>query len=326
MFPAFKYDTPSLLRTTVRLWIIAATCAACVNVAAARDADACNETRTDVTEFFKTLADKTLATPPGADCNASAAEAALDFSQCSDGNKISFTHSVYGDSIAVRQGEAEMSWYADTEGIRRLKGIVTRVSSLNFSEGLIYNITGNAATEISGTDTLTIVHADGSSLQIPIVTTYAVRPGGSVITAEGDTIAETTIHVAGYNFRIADEAGCNSRATYTATRWEAEGRDFPVVEWVRYSGWNGNVESVTLSAEEKPARKTRTADRHVAEYRPGKLKGLVISDLLGKTVRRYNAAEAAGTTDYGLPRGWYIVTEEYDDTSISEKKYFDGQK
>lgn len=326
MFPAFKYDTPSLLRTTVRLWIITATCAACVNVAAARDADACNETRTDVTEFFKTLADKILTTAPGAESNAAAAEGALDFSQCSYDNKISFTHSVYGDSIAVRQGESEMSWYADAEGIRRLKGIVTRVSSLNFSEGLIYNITGNAATEISGTDTLTIVHADGSSLQIPIVTTYAVRPGGSVITAEGDTIAETTIHVAGYNFRIADEAGSNSRATYTTIRWEAEGRDFPVVEWVRYSGWNGNVESATLSAEEKPARKTRTADRHIAEYRPGKLKSLVISDLSGKTVRRYNATEAASTTDYGLSRGWYIVTEEYDDTSISEKKYFDGQK
>lgn len=310
-----------LNRNANMLKLITTACAICFHIAcAAQTPNEYTEERVDVTGFFKELNAKALTTTPGTN----SALSVLDFSQYNDVKNLSYTLRAYGDSIVERHGDNEVEWFACDGGTKRLKGIFSRICTLDFRQGLPYRSSDNNTREITGSDTLTIIHANGEARSYAINVEYSIRSGGTVIPAVGDTIRETSVHTTRYSFAISDDPTDNRTASYTNTRWEADDRDFPVVEWTRYTGWNGDIESATLSAE--TARSAKKQAKETNESRQSfapNLEMLVITDISGKTYRKYTAEEAACTTDYGLPPGWYIFTEHYPDRSISTKKYID---
>lgn len=247
----------------------------------------------------------------------------LDFSHIDGDVEIKYDHKVYSDTVAERYGRNEVEMFTEAGGTRYLKSIVSRLSGLSFSNGLRYlSTSGIAANATEYCDTLTVVRADGNARTYPITASYEVSDGGYVIPERGDTI-KTIKHTSGYSFVIPENSGTNKTLTYTNTRWISDLYPFPIVEWDRYTGWNGDTETVTIyrNPPSENVRARKAAKPNQTDLYDGELQKLVITDLSGKVYRIYSAEQAAGITDYGLPEGWYIFTEHYTDKNISTKKY-----
>ena len=302
--------------------------AGCILVAfcavSSAETDEYADERIDITDYFS-LPNGHATAVEEHDLGTAKETPVLDFSHINDGEKQTVEYRIYGDTIIERRNDNETEWFSANNGIIRLKGIASRLYGLNFNEGVPYHATpANApAGDISQTDTLTIVHASGASQSYQISSTYSARPGGMIITAEGDTIKETVMHIARYSFCPEGNAGSGKTATYADIRWMASDRQFPIVEWRKYEGWNGNYESATLSTVRIPQQeKTRKKRSQTIEPAPGSdLQSVTITDLGGKTLRKYTPEEMAGTIDYRLPTGWYIITEQYPDRTVSYKKH-----
>lgn len=247
----------------------------------------------------------------------------LDFSHIDGDVEIKYDHKVYSDTVAERYGRNEVEMFIEAGGTRYLKSIVSRLSGLSFSNGLRYLSTdGIAANATEYCDTLTVVRADGNARTYPITASYEASDGGYVIPERGDTI-KTIKHTSGYSFVIPGNSGTNKTLTYTNTRWISDLYTFPIVEWDRYTGWNGDTETVTIYRNQpsENGRAKKAAKPNQTDLYAGELQKLVITDLSGKVYRIYSAEQAAGVTNYGLPEGWYIFTEHYSDKNISTKKY-----
>lgn len=305
--------------------IITAGCIlAVISAVSSAETDEYNDERIDVTDYFSLPNGRATAVEEH-DIGTAKETPILDFSHINDGEKQMVEYRIYGDTIIERRNDNETEWFSANNGIIRLKGIASRLYGLNFNEGVPYHATpANApAGNISQTDTLTIVHAGGAAQSYQISSTYSARPGGMIITAEGDTIKETVMHIARYSFCPERNAASGKTAAYADIRWMAPDRRFPIVEWRKYEGWNGNHESATLSTvriqQQEKTRKKRSRD---IEPAPGSdLQSVTITDLGGKMLRKYTPEEMAGTIDYGLPTGWYIITEQYPDRTVSYKKH-----
>lgn len=247
----------------------------------------------------------------------------LDFSHIDGDVEIKYDHKVYSDTVAERYGRNEVELFTEAGGTRYLKSIVSRLSGLSFSNGLIYySANGTAANANAYCDTLTIVQADGDTRTYPITASYEVSDGGYVIPERGDTI-KTTKYTSGYSFVIPENSGTNKTLAYTNTRWISDLYPFPIVKRDRYTGWNGDTETVTIyrNRPSENIRARKAVKPNQTDLYAGELQKLVITDLSGKVYRIYSAEQAAGVTDYGLPEGWYIFTENYTDKNISTKKY-----
>lgn len=302
-------------------------CSGCIHIALCAQDTANIEKRIDITEFFNITSPNELTATTVTGCNTTTKQTTMDFSQCC-GDKISaYKNLIYNDSITGRHSDSnnEIEWYTTTDGIKRLNGIISRLYTLDFKKGLPYHISNKVGTEISDTDTLSIIHANGDSRSFRISTFYSIRQGGTVITVQGDTITETIIHTTGFYFTVSDDAKENRTASYTNIRWEADNRDFPIIECTKYTGWNGDIESATLLINPRAGSKKRTKESTLSKSYQSDLQMLIITDLSGKIQREYTAEEAAYTTDYGLPSGWYIITGKYPDRNISNKKYINGR-
>ena len=306
--------------SSIRLISIA--CALCPVIATAGTPDYTEE-RIDITEYISQIYRTATAGSDTDDSLQAARQTILDFTQCGNDGTRTYTMADYGDSIRTRSDGAETRWFADSADTRTLKGIFSRSFTLKFHNGPVFTSTSSSLKTKS--DTLTIVHADGSYRSFPISTFYSRQPGGTVIPAEGDTIRETIKYITGYSFPVPDNNGGFTVATYTNTRWETDNREHSILEWEQYTGWNGDTRSATLTASRSPNRKPRVKDNKNPAYHHPELIRLTITDLSGKIQRQYTPEEASSAIDYGLPPGWYIITEEYTDKNISTKTYLNSR-
>lgn len=283
----------------------------------------CDE-RIDVTDYLRqALSGVNFTSFDGLNNVTNLRDVTLDFSSCTTDDIQEHAYHTYGDTIMTRQGGDEVEAFFMTDADVQLSSITSRLYNIQLKYGLPYYVPlPTDAVSVSHSDTLTITQVSGANRSYPVVTSYAVKPGGKIIPVEGDTISSTDVHISQFCFTLCDNSGVSSVASFTNVRWIAPERSCPIVEWVKYSGWNGDREYATMSVGgATPARKEMRKKDIQPEETIAESYSLIITDLSGIVYRSYSPTEVTKLTDYDIPAGWYIFTRYYPDKTVSEKKY-----
>lgn len=319
---ATEFYTLANLRTWLR-GVIAICCMFMFDFGiVAKESNTYFEERVEVTESLNEMISKVgYAVNSGSWLEQDCRQLTLDFSRNYAGERIRYDYRTYGDTITERNNGKEVECFYNTPTQTRLKDISSRSYSINFANGLIYPTPHQPTFEkITHSDTISISQANEERQRHEIFASSIVKKGGDIILSEGDTIKNAEIYISYYEFFLPDKNGESTKATYTNTRWIVADMPSPIIEWIKYTGWNNNKEIATLSVGSTLQQKDNVPKNIHKIDSQSEFQYITISDISGKVLRKFYSEEIA---DYGLPSGWYIITKQYSDKSISEKVYLE---
>ena len=318
---ATEFYTLANLRTWLR-GVIAICCMFMFNFGiVAKESNTYFEERVEVTESLNEMISKVgYAVNSDSWLEQDCRQLTFDFSRNYAGERIRYDYRTYGDTITERNNGKEVECFYNTPTQTRLKDISSRSYSINFANGLLYPTPHQPTFEkITYRDTISISQANEERQRHKIFASSIVKNGGDIILSEGDTIKNAEIYISYYEFFLPDKNGESTKATYTNTRWIVADMPSPIIEWIKYTGWNNNKEIATLS-EGSTLQQKDNVPQNIHKIDSQEFQYITISDISGKVLRKFYSEEIA---DYRLPSGWYIITKQYSDKSISEKVYLE---
>lgn len=248
-------------------------------------------------------------------------EGIIDVSNVSTGKILQFSILPYENGKIILLGERDaLCLKKDSIGFK-LTQVASRNSSFQIENGFrYYDGEGPCSNVVTGEDSVSVSTSECKRKKYPAYLQYRKTAGEDIILEEGDTIRNVVKHVCSFYFyKEAD----GRKAAFTDIRWMARGWEYPLLQLIRYTGWNGDAAEFSVTAQRFAGQQMKSELPKMKKT--NRLEGICICDLSGKVWKTFDYQfcqlinNKFDISKCNLPKGAYIITYRYNDHEESVK-------